>query len=219
MGCNSTVCRCSSTLQCLALLLPALWLWCLHFDSPRTRGICSTVVTSWGGFSTFIQLGKSLWGASTSLCSSGHTMRAVGSSGWSLTVTGWWVGPLRGFPVGAASSVATSIGADSSAGSSSVEVLIEAGVAFLGIVTLVRSSRDLSCDAALSRTASSENDMYGSTTLLSSRTHPTKRCGWHGISGLAFSAQYCRACTWAMVFCDCPSLISWQVGMPSARYI
>ena len=80
--------------------------------------------------------------------------------------------PLRGFPAGVASLVATSIGADSSAGSFSVEVLVEAGRAFLGIVNLVRSVRDPSCDVAASRAASSEKDMYGSIALLSSRTLP-----------------------------------------------
>ena len=122
--------------------------------------------------------------------------------------------------------VATSIGASSSVGSSSMEVLVEAGGALLGIVTPVRSSRDPSCDVALSRMGSLEKDMYGSIVLLSSRMHLAKRSGQPGIGRLVFSTQKCRACTQATVFCDCSSLISQQgnmgsevVGMPSARYI
>ena len=87
-GCNSTVCRHSSTLRCQALLPPVLWLWCLHFNSPRSRVIGSMAVTGWGGCSTFIQPGKLLLGASTFPCSLCHAWRAVSFSAGLLTVTG-----------------------------------------------------------------------------------------------------------------------------------
>ena len=117
--------------------------------------------------------------------------------------------------VEAASLVATSVGAGSSAGSSSVKVLVEAGRESPGIVTPVRYSRDPSCEAGPSTMASSENYMYDSIAFLSSRMHLAKRCVWSGIGWLAFFAQYCRACMQSMVFWDCPSLIFWQGNMGS----
>ena len=78
----------------------ALWLWCLCFDSLRVRAVHPAAVTGWGGCSTFVQLGKSLWGASTFACSSCCTWGVIGSSAGLLLVATRMVCPSRGSPCG-----------------------------------------------------------------------------------------------------------------------
>ena len=95
---------------------PELWLQCLHSDSLRVGGFYPTVVTSQGGCSTFIQLGKPLWGTSTFVCSSCCTLGAVSSSAGLQTVSTGWLGPLKGSQAGAVPLVVTSVGAGFSAG-------------------------------------------------------------------------------------------------------
>ena len=115
------------------------------------------------------------------------------------------VGPSRGPLMGAASSMAAS----------SMGMSVEAGWALPGTVVSAWSSRNPSSGATPSRTVSSKKDMYCFIISLNSRTLSTKRHGQPGIGSLDFSAQYWRACTYAMVFSNCSSLIFWQGNFES----
>ena len=215
---SCTACLHSSALWCQALLPLALRLWHLCLNSLRAGGVCLVGITDWAGCNTSVQPGKLLWGTSpfsfSPCCTGGYLAPLLACWWWPsewlvphqappwgppllwMPLQGpalWWKslqGPaLQWAPVGAASSVGTSAGASSLVGSS-----VGTAWVFTGMVAQVCPCRDLSQSAAHSRMASSEKATYGSISSLNSSKHLAKRHGQHGISGLAFFTQCCRAC-------------------------